>query len=383
MKVQKIKTENGFRYLLLDDNFQIIDEVYRYLRFLDSTGKSPNTLRSYAYHLKLFYQYATENNLDIFELFNNKKNKPIDILSNFLFWLQYPDTSRQQFHFEKENAKRSNNTVNLIVSTVLEFYEYLHRNNEIDEFNLYRSQRTNKYFKGFLYEMFKHNVENKRSILKRPVEYAPVNALTRKQYNELLSVCSCRRDQLLLAFMFEGGERLSETIGTHLCDLDNLEDGIVKIVPRINPENNARVKNYAGGLIKLPSYVIDLIIDYLTYDISNYDSDYLFLTLHGSNEGKPLQAANVEKLFARLSKKVGFKVHPHMLRHGFATEKLEAGWQMVDIQAYLRHKNLSSTQIYATYSDELKKEKMRSFLDKSSEKLKGTADELKKQNYSN
>ena len=383
MKVQKIKTENGFRYLLLDDNFQIIDEVYRYLRFLDSTGKSPNTLRSYAYHLKLFYQYATENNLDIFELFNNKKNKPIDILSNFMFWLQYPDTSRQQFHFEKENAKRSNNTVNLIVSTVLEFYEYLHRNNEIDEFNLYRSQRTNKYFKGFLYEMFKHNVENKRSILKRPVEYATVNALTRKQYNELLSVCNCRRDQLLLAFMFEGGERLSEAIGTHLCDLNNLEDGIVKIVPRINPENNARVKNYAGGLIKLPSYVIDLIIDYLTYDISNYDSDYLFLTLHGSNEGKPLQAATVEKLFARLSKKVGFKVHPHMLRHGFATEKLEAGWQMVDIQAYLRHKNLSSTQIYATYSDELKKEKMRSFLDKSSEKLKGTADELKKQNYSN
>ncbi|WP_024857277.1 site-specific integrase [Ruminococcus albus] len=68
-----------------------------------------------------------------------------------------------------------------------------------------------------------------------------------------------------------------------------------------------------------------------------------------------MKADNVEKLFARLSKKVGYKVHPHMLRHGFATEKLEAGWQMVDIQAYLRHKNLSSTQIYATYSDELKK----------------------------
>ncbi len=79
--------------------------------------------------------------------------------------------------------------------------------------------------------------------------------------------------------MIEGGERLSEAIGTHLCDLDNLEDGIVKIIPRINPENNARVKNYAGGLIKLPRYVIDLIIDYLTYDISKYDSDYLFLTL--------------------------------------------------------------------------------------------------------
>lgn len=66
-----------------------------------------------------------------------------------------------------------------------------------------------------------------------------------------------------------------------------------------------------------------------------------------------------------------------MLRHGFATEKLEAGWQMVDIQAYLRHKNISSTQIYANYSNELKKEIMRNFLNSKETEMKRYAEEIK------
>ena len=66
-----------------------------------------------------------------------------------------------------------------------------------------------------------------------------------------------------------------------------------------------------------------------------------------------------------------------MLRHGFATEKLEAGWQRVDIQAYLRHKNISSTQIYANYSNELKKEIMRNFLNSKETEMKRYAEEIK------
>ena len=59
--------------------------------------------------------------------------------------------------------------------------------------------------------------------------------------------------------------------------------------------------------------------------------------------------------------KTGIKVHPHMLRHGFAQEKLEAGWQLEQIQAYLRHKNPTSTEIYAQFTDALKISKMQEF----------------------
>ena len=52
MKVQEIQTNHGTRYLLLDNQFAIIDEVFRYLKYLDVSGKSPNTIKSYTYHLK-------------------------------------------------------------------------------------------------------------------------------------------------------------------------------------------------------------------------------------------------------------------------------------------------------------------------------------------
>ena len=86
----------------------------------------------------------------------------------------------------------------------------------------------------------------------------------------------------------------------------------------------------------------------------------------------------VERLFERLSLKVGYKVHPHMLRHGFATEKLEAGWQMIDIKMYLRHKSITSTQIYATYSDSLKQKKMSEFLNNNSNRMRETANVLRR-----
>ena len=81
---------------------------------------------------------------------------------------------------------------------------------------------------------------------------------------------------------------------------------------------------------------------------------------YGNNKGNPLKDSTIEQLFIRLSKKTGIKVHPHMLRHGFAQEKLEAGWQLEQIQAYLRH-NPTSTEIYAQFTDALKISKMQEF----------------------
>lgn len=375
MKVQKIKTQFGDRYLLLDDKYQIIDEVYRFLKYLDICGKSPSTLRSYALHLKLYYEYMHDNNIDVLALFDNKELKPVDILCRFIFWLQYPDAANGTFNLNGENAKRSNSTINTIMSTVLSFYQYLSSNNEVSEASVYKIKKTSYQYKSFLYEMMHHNTITLQSILRKPNPPKQVAAITRNQYIELIQATSNLRDKLMIALMFEGGLRLSETIGLHIEDLTEIQDGIISIVPRENNENNARVKNYAAGIIKVPDYIIDLIVLYLE-EISEYNSEYLFINISGPNKGSPLRADTVEKLFLRLSKKINMKVTPHMLRHGFATEKLEAGWQMIDIQAYLRHKNLSSTQIYATYSNELKKEKMRNFFDQNADYMRKIANEI-------
>lgn len=377
MKVQDVLTNNGTRYLLLDDDMKVVDEVHRYLKFLDYCGKSPNTLKNYAYHLKTYYDYCARKGTNPLSVFANQNRRPVDFLCEFMLWLQYPDCAEGIIHFDREHPKRSNRTINVIMAAVLSFYQYLSSNEELNELTINRIERRQYMYKSMLFEMMHHDITVEKSILRKPEPPRNVNAITREQYKMLLPLCPQRRDRILIALLFEGGLRISEALGLHISDLDELEDGIVKIVPRENNENGARVKNYAGGMIKLPNYVIDLIIEYLSEDVAEYDSDFLFLTLNGQSKGSPLKIGAVERLFERLSLKIGFKVHPHMLRHGFATEKLEAGWQMIDIQMYLRHKSITSTQIYASYSDQLKKNIMRKFLDENEDQMRVIADAIR------
>lgn len=359
MKVQEIITDHGKRYILLDDRYCPVDEVKRYLKHLDTIGKSPNTLKNYAHHLKLFYEYMAEKEIPVMDLFNSKDRKPIDILSEFIVSLQFPDTNAGS-----SIAARKNVTVNIIMDTVLSFYRYLAANNELEELEVYRMQRQMNNYKSFLYEMSKKKTSCRSSLLHLREDQQTLEFITREQYELLLHSCTNTRDRLLLAILFEGGLRLGEALGIHLADVEGIHDGIIRIVPRENNENDAFVKNHAGGIIKLPDYVVDLLLDYLTKDIIEYDSDFLFLNLWGPTKELPLKASTVEQMFIRLSKKVGFEVHPHMLRHGFATEKKTvAGWSMEEIAAYLRHKNVSSTSIYVTFTNEYKKEKIRDFFE--------------------
>src|SRR6266487_4430780 len=58
MKVQRVRPPNTdqVRWLVLDDEFVPIQSICSYLMFLDDLGRSPNTIRSTAHHLKLFWE---------------------------------------------------------------------------------------------------------------------------------------------------------------------------------------------------------------------------------------------------------------------------------------------------------------------------------------
>ena len=373
MKVQSISTESGERYLLLDDDYSVIEPVRRYLKYLDICGRSPHTLRTYAYHLKLYYDYLALQGIDALEVASAPGARPADTLSGFLFWLQYPESAQGIVHLSAEVSVRSDNSVNQILNAVLGFYQYLAANREIRELEVYQTQRRSRQYKPFLYELMHHKAELSRSMFKKRLPKPELKYITRKQYETLLTCAGTRRDRLLLALLFEGGLRLSEALGMHIEDLCRLEDGVFRIVPREDNRNGARVKRNAAGIIKVPDYVVDLAVKYLVSDLMEYDTDYVFINYTGKFAGEPMSLSGAEKLFDRLSRRAGFEVHPHMLRHGFATEKLEAGWELVDIQVYLRHKNIVSTQIYAQYTDELKKEKMRAFLQQKEEDMRRIA----------
>ena len=215
--------------------------------------------------------------------------------------------------------------------------------------------------RNFLSEIVRDKVKN-YNLFRVKDKKKELKYITRDQYKILLSACNTLRDKILLALLFEGGLRSGEACGIHIEDLSQLGEGIIQIVPREDNINGARVKNYSGGSIYIPKYVVDMITEYIS--TRTIKSEYLFIKAKG-NEGSPIDHHNVTQLFISLSKRTGINVHAHMLRHGFAVEKLSGPehFQLFEIQAYMRHKVPTSTAIYAQFTDSEKVRRMKEFYD--------------------
>ncbi len=82
MKVREVRLEDNFgvtkrRYILLNlDNHPIVS-VIKYFKYLDNLGKAENTLKSYFYHLMLYFKFLNEER-KVYE------DVSLDLLSDFI-----------------------------------------------------------------------------------------------------------------------------------------------------------------------------------------------------------------------------------------------------------------------------------------------------------
>ncbi|WP_353057002.1 site-specific integrase, partial [Metabacillus litoralis] len=83
-------------------------------------GKAENTLKAYCRHLKLYFQFLSEKEIGYQEV-------DLNLLSEFISLLRSPYQSTKVVHLEKTQAKRSERTVNTILTCVQGFYDYLIR----------------------------------------------------------------------------------------------------------------------------------------------------------------------------------------------------------------------------------------------------------------
>ncbi|MBU9845288.1 tyrosine recombinase XerC [Rahnella ecdela] len=166
--------------------------------------------------------------------------------------------------------------------------------------------------------------------LPKNLDVDEVNKLLEIDLNDPLSV----RDRAMLEVMYGGGLRLSELVGIDCKHID-MASGEVRVLGKGSKERKVPIGRTAVTWLK---HWLERRADF------NPQDDAMFL----SSKGSRISARNVQKRFAEWGVKQGVNshIHPHKLRHSFATHVLESSGDLRAVQELLGHANLSTTQIY-------------------------------------
>lgn len=141
------------------------------------------------------------------------------------------------------------------------------------------------------------------------------------------------RDKAILELLYACGLRVSELAALAVNDV-NMEKGFLKVFgkggrERLVPIGKAAIsavrkyissRNLAGGSPEAPLF---------------------------GRSGKPLSRISLWKIVSKYARRAGIEnLHPHILRHAFATHLLEGGADLRVIQELLGHASIATTQIY-------------------------------------
>ena len=144
-----------------------------------------------------------------------------------------------------------------------------------------------------------------------------------------------RRDRALFELLYSSGLRASEICGLDLVDLDPAQ-GLVRVIGKGNKERVVPVGRCA--LAAIERYV------QVRPGLCPSDQRALFVDARGRRLERRALGSPLNR--AVLKAAVGRHMHPHLLRHCFATHLLENGADLRSIQELLGHASLATTQRY-------------------------------------
>lgn len=351
MKVQRaiIPNANFTTWFVLDDNYLPVQPIQQFLRYFNNIERAPNTIKSYAYHLKLYWEFIKSNNLDWTII-------SLSEIAEFIRWLRDPQPIGVAAIHQRA-AKRTETTINVILTAAAMFYDYHERLGTIPNSPPFYKQslQVNKRYKKFLHGIGKIK-PGKNLILKLKAAKRPSQILNANQVGQLLDACNCLRDKLLISMLYETGMRIGQALALRHEDIHSREC-IINIAARDDNTNRVYAKTKTAYPIHVSPNLIRLYANYLVDEVKDNITDYVFINLWRTPLGKPMTVSAIEDLFRRLSKKTGIKIHPHLLRHTHATELIRNGWDPSYVQLRLGHSSIQTTiNTYVHLSeDDLKK----------------------------
>lgn len=168
--------------------------------------------------------------------------------------------------------------------------------------------------------------------LPRTLDVDQIKSLLEAGTNSTIEI----RDLAMFELFYSSGIRLSELAQLNLTDIDLTDKTLM-------------VRSGKGGksrMLPIGSKAVAAINTWLEHRIKSITSTETALFI--STRGTRLGQRSIELRLKQWCKKKGIaeNIHPHMLRHSFATHLLESSQDLRAVQELLGHSNISTTQIY-------------------------------------
>lgn len=242
-------------------------------------------------------------------------------------------------NLESFAAKVEKSTAKITTDDIRGYIAYLDETRHLKETSLQTHINTLRAFFGWLTveEKIKKNPMAKIKSLKLDKKGAR-QALTVEELERLRDACRGYREKALVEFLVSSGCRLSEVAQLRAADL-NLADRSVQVTGKGDKDRVVYFSVRARLMIE-------------EYMMQRKGGDGLFVSNKSPYE--PLKPRAIQRIVRSLSERAGLegRVHPHLLRHTFATHALNGGMDVTVIQRLLGHEDIATTQIYAELNEE-------------------------------
>ena len=271
----------------------VINDINEYINFISQVKNlSNNTANSYLRDLKKFSDFVEKLNISKYSEITD------DICSAWIGDL-----------FSKNINPRS---IQRHISSAKGFFKFLKKNNVVNSspFELITAPK----------------IPNNLPEVLSPED---VEQLLKFKPTSVIEI----RDLAIIELIYSSGLRVSETININLNDFEE-DMSFLRILGKGAKTRLVPVGKYAKSAINEWLIERNKIIN---------STDALFLNLRG----KRISIRSVQLRLRKMALKQGLApIHPHMLRHSFATHMLESSGDLRTIQELLGHSSLSTTQIY-------------------------------------
>lgn len=337
MELHVIEREGKWTVVLLDNEMRIVKPVYDYLKFQRQKDKALNTLKASGSDLRTYWEFLNDSGYEY------DKVTP-KMIAEFIDYLRASDDDVIALNKE---SKRTNKTINRILSTIHMFYQFEADMQEIDNpILMHDVNRPFNAFKGIL-EHAKSDNKTKQSIFKVKESDYKINLVTDDEMELLLNRLDKRRDILLYKMLYLTGARIQEVLDLEI-DSVPLPDmsQLVGCFQQIKSKGKTRDLYVPMSLIKeLDDFIME------ERNLIDTDHSYIFVSEQKRQLGKQLTYRAAYDKLKKVQKEIGVDFNFHDLRHTFCSNLVQSGMDVSVVRMIMGHEHLSTTQKYTHLSN--------------------------------